>query len=232
MTRLNLYGHVHKGLRARLAASATLIAGTDFCRADEARACANALRRTLGFLDEHAAHEDAHVMPAIARLDPDLAERLATDHETLDAVQRQIERLLDEMDAANAAEREVLGLHLHELTWKLVAGHAVHMAVEEGAATRTLWAHLGDGELLAIKGKILAAIPPERMAEWFELKLPALNFSERAAMLRELSAAMPPHVFAALTGRARTALGETAWASAEFAAGIAGRPARELQLAS
>jgi hypothetical protein len=88
------------------------------------------------------------------------------------------------------------------------------MLQEETRANRVLWAHTTDAVLLAVQGEILAAIPPEELADWTELMLVAGNLTERAELLAGLRAAVPAEVFAALTAPAEHRLGAEAWARA------------------
>jgi hypothetical protein len=219
MERPDVYGNVHKGLRAAIFGAVARAAQTDFAVAAEAGRATAAVRSLLGFLDEHAAHEDAVLMPELARLGPAVHAALEADHARLGGLQGEVGVTLDRIDAAaEAAVRESLGRRLHDRLGRLAAEHVLHMQREEQEASRLLWAHLGDAELAALHGRILGAIPPPRMAGWLEIILPALNGRERAAALAGLRAKLPPRAFGELTAPARAALGEAAWAAA--AAGV------------
>src|SRR5262245_34936682 len=124
MQRVDLYGPVHKGLRAALAETATLLARTDFRDAAASRAAAARVAATLGFLDEHAAHEDAKVLPEILRCSPELAAELRSDHARIDGLQEDAGLLAARLETASSAERVSLGARLHERIWLLVAEHA------------------------------------------------------------------------------------------------------------
>jgi hypothetical protein len=182
MQRIDLYAPVHKGLRATLCDTATLLGRTDFQARDESRAAAAAVARILRFLDEHAAHEDALVLPEILRHNAELHSELRSDHARIEGLQGEVAALAARLEAASAIERVSLGARLHERMWGLVAEHARHMQVEETRANRVLHANATDEELLAIQGRIVGAIPPARMAEWMALILPAISAPERAAL--------------------------------------------------
>lgn len=218
--RVDLYGNVHKGLRAALFGTAALAGRTDFEHADEVQAAAAAVRRLLGFLDEHAAHEDAVVLPVLASLAPELHADLQAEHARLDGLQREVLALADRLPGAPSPERLALGRRLHDRLFRLGAEHVQHMLREEQDATRVLWAHLDDAALGALHGRILGAIPPARMAEWLALMLPALSLPERTAVLAGLRARVPPAALHDLTAPARGELGATAWAVTAAAAGI------------
>lgn len=179
MQRIDLYGPVHKGLRASLCDTAMLLGRTNFESEKEGCAAARAVERIIGFLDEHAEHEDRVLLPEILRHSPEFHAELRSDHARLDGLQEEAAAIAARLDSASAAERVSLGARLHERVWQLVAEHARHMQFEETRANRVLHAHFADGELLALHGRIVGAIPPARMAEWMEIMLPALSSSER-----------------------------------------------------
>ncbi|BDG05298.1 hemerythrin domain-containing protein [Anaeromyxobacter oryzae] len=220
MSRVDLYGTVHKGIRGLLAGTAALAGRTDFARAEEAARAAAEVRRLLGFLDEHAHHEDTWVMPEVARIAPELHADLAADHVRTDGLHRELAGLAARVEGATEAERVSLGARIHERLWRLAAEHLRHMAREEADAQRVLWAHRTDEELGQLHGRLLASIPPARMAEWSAIILPALATRERAGMLAGMRAAMPPPVFERITAPARDALGPVEWAATAVAAGF------------
>lgn len=220
MTRVDLYGGVHKGIRATLAGTAALAARTDFGRAEEAGAAIAAVRRLLGFLDEHAQHEDEVLMPELARIAPELHADLQADHARTEGLQRELGQLLDRAVGAGESERVSLGARIHDRLWRLAAEHLRHMSREEAEASRALWAHFADDALHVLHARILGAIPPARFAEWGEIILPSLSLPERAAMVAGLAASLPPPVFHQITGPAREVLGPVAWSAVTATAAI------------
>ena len=218
-TRLDLFSNVHKGLRAALFEAATLVARTDFASADAAGAAASHCMATLRFLEEHAEHEDAVVMPELKALSPELHVALQSDHACTDGLQRELAQLLERLDRATLAERVSLGRRIHDRVWTLAAEHVRHMQREEQDAMRMLWAHRSDDELRAMHGRILARIAPRRTSEWLALMLPAMSVSERASIIGELRAKLPADALGALLSPARAALGP-AWGATALAANL------------
>jgi len=182
MQRIDLFAQVHKGLRAALCETATLLARTDFQDPAASRVAAASVADVLGFLDEHAGHEDEKVLPVLQAHSPELAAEIRSDHARIEGLQEEVGALAARLEISSPVERVLLGTRLHERTWLLLAEHARHMQIEESRATRVLHANLTDEELLALHGRILADIPPARMAEWFEILLPALAPAERAKL--------------------------------------------------
>ncbi|MEZ5990244.1 MAG: hemerythrin domain-containing protein [Planctomycetota bacterium] len=189
MTRFDIYTKIHKAIRAALFDAHVGLGRTDFTDAAEAEAFAGRLDRLCDFLDEHAAHEDEVLLPALAGVAPLLHADLRSDHARLDGLQNECRALADRLAGAGPAERAALGRRLHVELGRLVAAQLGHMEREEVEGHRALWASFDDATLLAFHGRILAAIPGPRMAEWLALMLPTLNRSERAEVEAALAGA-------------------------------------------
>lgn len=185
--RVDLYRLVHKGLRALLFDLSTAAARADL--AEEA-AVSNLVRRfdrALGLVAEHSENEDRETMPALERASPEVARRLAADHVRLDALAEEVSAIVRRLPGLSPGERIANAPALCARTNRLVAEHLVHMDVEETDANAALWAAYGDAELLAINGRILAAIPPDRMETWREVMIPNLTPQERVFLRGETS---------------------------------------------
>ncbi len=191
MQRIDLFGPIHKGLRAALCETATLLARTDFQDPAATRAATTSVAGLLGFLDEHARHEDGNVLPVLHQHSPELAAELRSDHARIEGLQEEVAAIAARLEIATPAERLSLGARLHERVWLLLAEHARHMQVEESRANRVLYANLSDEELAAIHGRIVGSIPPARIAEWMAILLPALSPAERAALEAAAGAKRP-----------------------------------------
>jgi hypothetical protein len=213
MQRFDLYTHVHKAIRALLFDTVEVVGRTDFRQAGELPAMFAAVRQMIRLTREHAEHEDREVHPLLHRLAPELAADLEAGHDRFQGIDAEIEKLLLRLESASTSsdERVSLGRKLHDMVGPLVADHLMHMALEEGRGNRILWAHLGDDELLALQGRIIAAIPPHEVSEWVELMVSAGNLPERAALIARLRAAVPAGAFESATARARATVGALLW---------------------
>jgi hypothetical protein len=225
MDRHDLYTTVHKAIRALLFDGARLVARTDFALPEQAAAARAALERLMATLDEHAEHEDEFILPELERINPELHADLRSDHARVHGMQDEIRGLAARLATASAVERVALGRRIHDRMGALVAEHLRHLEREECQVNRMLWAHRTDAELREVEGRLLASIPPPRLVEWLGWILPAANLSERAGMLRDMRAGMPPEVFEPLTAQARAALGAAAWSEALRAAEALQAPA-------
>ena len=101
-----------------------------------------------------------------------------------------------------------------------VAENFEHMHVEETEHNAVLWAHYTDAELIAIERELVASIPPQAMMAALHWFMPALNAPERAAMLGDMKAGMPPEPFAAVLDIARRTVAPGEFAKIARAVGV------------
>ena len=218
MNRIDLYANAHKGLRALLFEAAAQAARTDPGDEHEVNSLASRVRELVAWLDQHAEHEDAVVMPVLAAIAPDIHAALRSDHARVDGLQREVESWVARLvGTAGPARRSALH-RLHERLLGLTAEHLQHMAAEESDANRMLWAHRTDAQLLELQASIRASTPPARAAAWLAVTLPALSLPERAALLAPLKGAVPQPVLDELMVPVRAALGAE-WGRTVAAAG-------------
>lgn len=156
-------------------------------------------------------------MPVLAVIAPNLFVDLRDEHSRTDGMQRELASLVERLSRSGEHERVALGRRLELKLGKLVAAHLNHMAVEEADANRVLWAHRSDQQLLELQLRIVSAIQPARLSEWYALLLPALNLRERREMLGGMRSGMPTELFEQVTTAARAELGEAQWAAASSA---------------
>ena len=189
--RFDMFTPIHKALRRSLFETALTLGRTNFASPDEAAAAERLVADCMEFMREHAAHEDRHALPEIARLDPGLAAILSSGHPELERAAIAVESLwprLAALPATAAAERQALGGELMRRFHAFVADEVVHMDREERELNALLWSRLTDADIMAISTRITTSISPERMRTWGELLLPALNGPEREAMLARAAA--------------------------------------------
>jgi hypothetical protein len=217
MTRFDLYGKAHKGIRSTLFETAARLARTDFADDAEVEAAAGAVKRLVATLEKHAAVEDGIVMPELRAVAPLVFHDLASEHARVDGLQAKVATLARGLERALAVERGAAGPRLLDLVHALVAAHLQHMAREEGEANRALWAHRSDDEIRALHRRILAASTPAETAAFLTTVLPAVSRPERIELVASLRM-LGPAAFDELTAGARAALGPAAWAETLAAA--------------
>ena len=197
----DLYRDIHKGIRAELFAVTHEAGRVDpSCAADRAD-LARHVRSVVDLLVKHAEHEDAHVQPIIERELPDLAERIAADHESFDTRIVEI-ACLAEVVTSNRFDSHEVYIELASF----VSSYLAHQDLEERVVMPALDALLGIDGLLAVHGAIIGSIPPDEMARTLAVMLPAMNVDDRTDLLGGMKAGAPAEVFAAVWSLAGSVL--------------------------
>ena len=204
--RRDLYAGIHKALRLFMTRTLCRVGSTDPADGTEVAAAMEMLERLLALCELHLKDENEFVHPALERARPGTAARIAAEHV------HHAEAIADLRDLAGLVAhgrdggRAAALARLYRALALFVADNLQHMHVEETTHNPVLWAEYSDPELVAIEQALVASIPPAAMFEALHWFLPALNASERAAMLAEMSQGMPPEPFRAVLGIAEGTL--------------------------
>ncbi len=181
--RVDLFTTIHKGVRALLFDAALEAARVDLSHACAVDRLVERVERLLGFLDEHARHEDTEIIPIVQRYDPKLAATLTAEHISQDAVHHAVERAARALALAPDGDRRPAATALSRMLNQLVSLHLIHMNHEETVVNAVLWGALGDPDLVAIRERIVGGIPSERYSQWRDVLAPALDPAERALVI-------------------------------------------------
>lgn len=210
--RVDMYGGIHKAIRAFMADTLLAVGRMDPDDHAEAARTADRVMQLLDFCTAHLAHENGFVHPAIEARAPGASAAIAHDHE--EHLQE-----IGELAAAAAALGSAEGLLRHAVAQSLyrqlaqfVAANFQHMHVEETAHNAVLWAHYTDAELVQIHDALVASIPPEQMLVTARWLVPFLNPVERAGLLLDIRGKAPAPAFQALLDTARPHLAAGEWA--------------------
>lgn len=179
---VDLYGPVHKGLRAAQAGLLVEIGAQDWSDTAGVLSLLDALRRLLALGAEHLEHEEKHIHAALDALLPDAAARPRHQHDGHEAAFADLGRLIEGLAAAPAKARPAMGRALYHRFAAFMAEDLHHMAEEEFSVQPMLQALLGDAGMQALHDAILADIPAESMAAYMAIIVPALSPAERTAM--------------------------------------------------
>jgi hypothetical protein len=177
--RVDLFSMIHKGIRGALFELAAEAARLEVSSTEAIDRLAAKVERVLGYLDEHAAHEDDHTLVAVRELDPRLAEELSDEHRALELAQADVARAADALALLDLAGRAAAAARLVRAINHLIAMQLLHMNREETEVNRVLWAGLDDTTLAEIRTRLVSTIPAPRYAEWLELVRVATNPVER-----------------------------------------------------
>ncbi len=195
MSRYDLYGPVHKGLRLAATELLLLVGRTDFETPAEAARVVAEVDSHLDLCASHIQHEEDHIHAALERRCPGVTQVLDSDHEHH---RRTLADLRAKLDGVRAAPSRATGQALYLALARFTADDFAHMDREEGAVTDRLHAAFTDEELAAMEGAILASLSPELSMRFLLLILRAASRSDQKAQLEGVRASAPPPVFDAI----------------------------------
>jgi hypothetical protein len=223
--RMDMYGGIHKALRAFMADTLLAVGRMD---ADDALEVGRTTEQVLALLEacaSHLKHENAFVHTAIEARAAGGSEAIAHEH---DEHLLHIEALAGTVAAVRACPQPALRMQLAaQLYAKLalfVADNFHHMHVEETAHNALLWARYTDAELMAIHDALVASIPPDEMMKTARWLVPFMNPQERAMLLGDMRAKAPAPAFQALMDVVQPHLSTHEWAKLARALGMAPVP--------
>lgn len=219
--RLDLYASIHKALRAAMADALLTLGRCDTQDPVEVSAMAHTLRELLHFCEQHVAHEDRFMHPALHARAPGVSDHAADDHhghlEHIAMLRAELDALLERAPA----HRESAALALYRRLSLFVAENFEHMLIEETRHNAALWAHYSDAELAALHDALLASIPPQEMMTTLRWLVPHMAHGERCALLADMRAHAPAPAFEAALGVVRPHLSERDWGKLVQSLGLA-----------
>ncbi len=183
--RHDLYGAVHKGIRAAHMRCLVAIGATD--ATSDAQ-----IERLVAELSEHLAMCGTHLE------DEGASAHAAEDHDDHLHSFEELTALLSQLAAAAPDNRAPLLAALYRRFGRFVADDLLHMEHEEHVLLPDLQAAFTDEELRELEGRIVATIPPEHMVLFLDAMLEAMPMADGTAMLGAMQAGMPPAAYAAL----------------------------------
>ena len=203
---VDLYRDIHKGLRAELFA-VTLEAGRidPICREDRLALAAH-VSSVRHVLESHAHHEDSFIEPQLSSHLPELAEKIAADHGTLEPRFAAIDDLATQLTDTPVADVRRLLFHLYHELSGFTSAYLAHQLVEERIVMPALQAAIGVEAVVGIHVGIVTSIPPVEMAQSLSFMLPAMNADDRAELLGGIRAGAPADAFQGVLALARSVL--------------------------
>lgn len=196
MQRHNAFNQIHKALRAMLYDAALSLQQTDFACAAACDAAVEKIVALLYVFDEHAHHEDNHILPALERFEPSVVDAFEQEH----VLDLQLSRALqatvaDLYRTRQESEKVRLGKHLTRTFIQFMIFNLNHMAKEEAVLNELLWRYYSDAEIKKIEAVIRQNVPPEKqpfIATWM---LRGISNSEAVSWLMEMQQHAPAAVF-------------------------------------
>jgi hypothetical protein len=212
MTRYNIFGQVHKGLRAMLYETALRLQQTDFVNPEEAEASLALVEVVTDLFDSHAHTEDTMVFAAIQQSEPSLVYVFEQEHEEDHALAQRMRGLLTAFThAVTSDDKTAVGVAITQSFIDFMIFNLKHMAKEESIINDALWKYYSDFDLHGITQKIVAAIPPPTMAHFSRWMMRGLSNNEITAWMKEVKNNAPDFIFQSLMQTAAQELDEQRW---------------------
>lgn len=201
-TRYNFYHAIHKALRLGHCRMLPALGSLDYRDRARTEAVLADLRGLMAVGQGHLDGENREIHTALEQRAPGASSHAADGHDDHERSFAEIEELIVLIERAPLPERELLGRRLYKRYAAFVAHDLEHMDIEETELLTALHDAFTDEELKAMEGRIVAAIPQQKMAAVMMLMAPALNHAERVALIAKLQKAMPEPAFNGLLSAA------------------------------
>lgn len=194
-TRYDFYRNIHKALRLGHCRMLPALGSLDYRDRSRTEVVLADLRNLMAVGRGHLEGENREIHAALEQRAPGASSHAADDHEDHERSFADIEALIIAIEQAPLPERELLGRRLYRRYAVFVAHDLEHMDIEETELLMALHEAFTDDELKAMEGRIIAAVPPQKMAAVMMLMAPALNHGERVELVAKLQKAMPEPAF-------------------------------------
>lgn len=201
-TRYNFYRNIHKALRLAHCRMLPALGALDYTDRARTDAVMGDLRNVMAMGRAHLEGENREIHAALEERAPGASTHAADDHADHEASFAEIEEMILAILQAPLAERELMGRRLYRRYAVFMAHDLEHMDIEETEMLMALHDAFTDDELRAMEGRIVAAVPPQKMAAVMMLMAPALNHGERVELVAKLQKALPEPAFDGLLANA------------------------------
>lgn len=209
--RMDMYGGIHKALRALMADTLMAVGRMDASDDLELAQTTQRVVELLDFCSSHLQHENEFVHAAMEARAPGASAAVAHEHEEHEQHILELRQAVEVLRASPAGQRPAGAQDLYRALALFIAGNFQHMHVEETAHNAVLWARYTDAELVEIHNNLVASIPPEEMMFVARWMIPFMNPAERTAVLADMQAHAPAPAFAAVLETVRPHLSTREW---------------------
>ena len=229
--KVDLFTPIHKALRSMIYGLSTRLQTNDFGDVAVTKALVTDIENdfdvarsagcTLCILAHHAVDEEGVIFPDAAKLGNRLITELIAEHHDLTRRELEVARsghALLEMPSAE--DRRAAGRSLNRLANQLFGAYITHMNREEAELVPLMQEHMSDPQMLAMQGKIIGQMPPDRMFAILGWMLPSLNLTELTEILSSLKQGAPPPALKAISDLGEARVDPARWAAAKLHVGL------------
>lgn len=217
LARYNIYGLVHKGLRAFMSQTLVQLGRTDWQDGDDCAKALTEVRALAQTCRSHLQHENHFIHTAMEARQSGASRHGSLDHHEHEQAISGLLADCDGIERSHGYGRAELGSRLYQRLAMFVAENLEHMAMEEIDHNAVLWAHYSDHEIVAIEQALVASIEPEKAMGFLRWMLQAASPAERADKLRGIRAHAPAEVFLGILTMLQPLLTATDWHKLQLA---------------
>jgi hypothetical protein len=192
--RYNVFNLIHKGLRHFMYDTALKIQKADFTAPASASVIAQ-LEEMLGYFEQHAHHEDNHVLPPVQQHNAALVDDFEAQHVEDHRLGHELQQTIEQWKKAGSAdEKRLAGRTLFYLFNEFIAFNLYHMNKEEKEINDVLWTNYADADLMQITQRIIADIQPAALMAQSRWMMRSINRQELLGWLGGMKATAPAPV--------------------------------------
>ncbi len=210
-SRFDIYGPVHKALRAAMTDTLLAVGRMDAGDESETIATVARVRALLALARTHLEKEDEFLHPALEARRPGSSAAAAKDHTQHKHSLAALEELISRVESTPGPARTAEANRLYRALALFVAENFEHMHIEETDHNATLWATYSDEELRAMHDALVASVKPQEAADVMRWMVPNIAPVERAGVLGDMQRKAPAQVFSGVLDLGRPHLAARDW---------------------
>jgi hemerythrin-like domain-containing protein len=212
---VDLYSSVHKGQRFMFFKISSEAGTIDYADERAFNGLYGELQAFREHMRLHAMLEEKCIHPLLSERVPGGAKRLEEEHRVM---HQQFNELVAHFESAKSMpvdfeKRRELALEFYRAWNRFMAFYFTHINHEEEDIQPALWRLCTNEELANAFKQIMANQTPKELMDSLKMMLPAMSLNERAMLLNQGRATMPPEAFQAALGVAQHALSSDDWAA-------------------
>ncbi len=218
-SQVDLYTGIHKAQRARFSKIGKEAGTLNIKDENALTALEGELVSFREHMHLHAGLEEKFIHPLLSEREPGGADRLNEDHRNM---HRQFDNLIScfaelKKKPKDFEKSEAFSLEFY-LAWnRFITFYFNHIDYEEEHVMPTLLKLCTNDELVNTFRKILADQTPKELMDNLGMMLPAINPTERATLLIQGQASMPPEAFQSVLKLAEHVLSAEDWSALKTA---------------
>lgn len=154
------------------------------------------IEQLLLYFEEHAYHEDMHVLPCVGKFKPQLIEDFESQHDEDHRLAYELKQSLAGWKIAEGSvARIAAGRKIFYKFNEFVAFNLYHMNKEEHFLNAVLWRHYSEPEIKEITQRIIQGIKPQILLEESRWMMRSINTREAIDWLMGIKVSAPSEMF-------------------------------------